>query len=113
MKRETKTTIKNYGRNRIAVFRSNQHIYAQIIDDSKSSTLVSASDHEIKETKNTEAQKQQETQKMQSARLVGELLAEKAKKQKVGKAYFDRRGYRYHGRIKALAEGARAGGLDF
>jgi len=50
---------------------------------------------------------------MQIARMVGKLLAEKAKKQKVGKAYFDRRGYKYHGRIKALAEGAREEGLDF
>ena len=113
MKKATKKTVKNYKRNRVVVFRSNQHIYVQIIDDSKGATLVSASDHEIKGTKNTEAQKLQETQKMQIARMVGILLAEKAKKQKVGKAYFDRRGYKYHGRIKALAEGAREEGLDF
>ncbi|MBI4137543.1 50S ribosomal protein L18 [Candidatus Roizmanbacteria bacterium] len=113
-----RTTPKNYKRNRIVVFRSNQHIYAQIIDDVKGATLVSASDHEIKPTKQVKnktekEQKTADTPKIGIARQVGTLLAEKAKKQKVGKAYFDRRNYKYHGRIKALAEGARAGGLDF
>lgn len=105
-----KTTTKNYKRNRISVYRSNQHIYAQIIDDVKGVTLVSASDHEIKGSKKQEDNK---TQKIANAQLVGELLAEKAKKKKIGKAFFDRRNYRYHGRVQALAEGARKGGLEF
>lgn len=111
MRTSKKVTHKNYGRNRIVIFRSNQHIYAQIIDDTKGVTLASASDLEVKPSK--EKKDAVESAKIASARMVGTLLAEKAKKQKIGKSYFDRRGYKYHGRIKALAEGARAGGLDF
>ena len=113
-----KTTQKNYKRNRIAVFRSNQHIYAQIIDDVKGATLVSASDHEIKgsskqKKKGTKEQKNANETKIARAEKVGELLAQKAKIKKISTTYFDRRNYKYHGRIKALAEGARKGGLNF
>ena len=91
---------------RLAVFRSNLHVYAQIIDDQKRQTLVAASDMEIKKDK-------QELTKTQVAAKVGELLAQKALKKKVKQVYFDRRNYLYHGRVKALAEAAREGGLEF
>lgn len=88
-------------RPRLAVFRSTQHIYAQIIDDTKNKTLVSASDIKLKGTKK------------EKAASVGEEIAEKAKKLKISKIVFDRGGYKYHGRISSLAEGARKGGLEF
>ncbi|MBI2011291.1 50S ribosomal protein L18 [Candidatus Daviesbacteria bacterium] len=94
-----------YGTNsrpRLSVFKSGQHIYAQIIDDSKSKTLVSASDIKIKEgTKKEKASK------------TGESLAIKATKKNIKQVVFDRGGFKYHGRISALAEGARKGGLEF
>jgi len=93
---------------RLAVFRSNKFIYAQIIDDKESHTLVSCSEKEL----NKKDLKEKIT-KVEKASLVGELLAEKAKKAGVKKIKFDRRSYRYHGRVKALAEGARKGGLEF
>lgn len=91
---------------RLSVFRSNKYIYCQIIDDKKGRTLVAASDHELKTSKG-------KLTKLEVAREVGKLLAQKAKKQKIKQVYFDRGGYKYHGRVKALAEGARQGGLDF
>ena len=91
---------------RLNVFRSNNNIFAQIIDDEASKTLVSASsiDKELKLENggNTEA-----------AEKVGELLAKRAKKAKISKVVFDRGGYLYHGRVKALAEAARKNGLEF
>jgi len=91
---------------RLNVFRSNSNIFAQIIDDEKQVTLVSASsiDKELKLENggNTEA-----------ATKVGELLAKRAKKEKITKVVFDRGGYQYHGRVKALAEAAREAGLEF
>ena len=91
---------------RLSVFRSNKQIYAQIIDDEASKTLVSASsiDKELKLENggNTEA-----------AVKVGELLAKRAKKAKITKVVFDRGGYLYHGRVKALADAARENGLEF
>ena len=91
---------------RLNVFRSNSNIFAQIIDDEKGTTLVSASsiDKELKLANggNTEA-----------AAKVGELLAKRAKKAKIEKVVFDRGGYLYHGRVKALAEAARENGLEF
>ena len=86
---------------RLAVFRSSQHIYAQIIDDSLSKTLVSASD--IKETGS----------KKEKALKVGKNLAEKAIKAKITEVVFDRGGFLYQGRIAELARGAREGGLKF
>ena len=91
-------------RPRLSVFRSSAHIYAQLIDDSKGKTLVSAKDSEIK--KKVKA-------KLELAKEVGKLIAEKAKGLKVEKVVFDRGGYAYHGKVKALAEGAREGGLIF
>lgn len=93
-------------RYRLAVFRSNKHIYAQIIDDEKGHTLVAASD-----LKDLKAGKK--LTKTEKAEKVGKILAEKALKLKIKDVFFDRRKYRYHGRVKALAEGARAGGLNF
>ena len=91
---------------RLAVFRSNKEIYAQLIDDDSSSTLVAASSRE-------KAASKDKTNKVDQAKLVGKLIAEKATKQGVSKVVFDRGGYIYHGRIKNLAEAAREGGLKF
>ncbi len=95
-------------RPRLNVFRSLAEIYAQVIDDQAGSTLVSASsiDHELR--KKIEGKK-----KVEQARLVGQALAERAKAKGINQVVFDRGGYRYIGRVKALAEGAREGGLDF
>lgn len=89
-------------RPRLSVFRSGKHIYAQLIDDEKEGTLVSASDLKIK--KGT---------KMEKALSVGEELAKEALKKKIKKVVFDRSGFSYHGRVEVLAEGARKGGLEF
>ncbi len=94
---------------RLCVFRSNRHIYAQLIDDEKGQTLVSASDLELAKTKRAKIKKT----KKEIAFEVGKLIAEKALKKKIEKAVFDRAGYKYHGRVKSLAEGARAGSLKF
>ncbi len=95
-------------RPRLSVFRSNKHIYAQIIDDEAGHTLVAAS------TRSKElAGKLEGKTKIEQAQLVGQLLAEKALKANIEQVVFDRNGYKYHGRVKALAEGARKGGLKF
>ena len=94
---------------RLSVFRSNKHIYLQAIDDEKGRTMASASDLNLSgPKKNKERQK-----KMESAKKAGEQLAKKLAVQKIKKAVFDRGGYKYHGRVKTAAEGARAGGLEF
>lgn len=105
-KRNRTKLSKVSDRLRLSVFRSNKHIYAQIIDDKKRTTLVSANNGELKA-------KSKKLTKQESAKEVGLLLAKKAKKKKIVKVYFDRGGYKYHGRVKALASGAREGGLDF
>lgn len=91
---------------RLNVFRSNSNIFAQIIDDEAGVTLVSTSslDKELKLTNGGN---------VEAAAKVGELLAKKAKKAKISKVVFDRGGYLYHGRVKALAEAARENGLEF
>lgn len=94
--------IKKYPR--LSVFRSNKYIYAQIIDDNKGKTLVSVSEKEIKVDGQNRTQKAEE---------VGKALAQKAIKKKIKNVVFDKGAYRYHGRIKALAQGARGGGLVF
>jgi large subunit ribosomal protein L18 len=95
-------------RPRINVFRSLKHIYAQIIDDEKGCTLVSAStlDPEIKE-------KLKSTRDIEAAKIIGSLLAKRALSKNIKKVVFDRSGYLYHGRIKALADSARNEGLEF
>ncbi len=93
-------------RPRLAVFRSLNHIYAQVIDDASGRTLVSASSVE-KELRSSGSTKSEE------AAIVGRLVAERAKAAGVERVVFDRAGFRYHGRIKSLADAARNAGLDF
>jgi len=96
------------GRPRLSVFRSSKQIYAQVIDDEKGVTLAAASTLEkaLREDLKTGAD-------VKAAHKVGKELAERAKKAGVSAVVFDRAGYLYHGRVKALAEGAREGGLVF
>jgi len=96
------------GRPRLSVFRSSKNIYAQIIDDVAGATLASAStlEKDLKGSLKTGAD-------VEAAKVVGKLLAERAKAAGVGQVVFDRGSYMYHGRVKALAEAAREGGLDF
>lgn len=94
---------------RLTVYRSLSNIYAQLVDDSESKTLASASSlsKEItEEIKNAKSKKEK-------SKIVGNLIAKKALDKKISKIVFDRNGYRYHGRVQALADGAREGGLKF
>ncbi len=99
---------KSTGRPRLSVFRSGKHIYAQIIDDAAGRTVAAAStlDKDLKTTLKTGADKD-------AAAAVGKLIAERSKAAGVLAVVFDRGSYPYHGRVKALAEAAREGGLDF
>lgn len=99
---------KSAGRMRLSVFRSSKHIYAQIIDDVKGVTVAAASSNE----KNLRGELKTGADKG-AAQRVGKLIAERAKEKGVKAVVFDRGGYMYHGRIKALADAAREGGLDF
>lgn len=101
-----KTVSGTTQRPRLAVFRSNKEIYAQIIDDVNGVTITAASTRD----KDIDASK---SNKIDAAKLVGKAIAEKALKAGVESITFDRGGYLYHGRIKSLAEGAREGGLKF
>jgi large subunit ribosomal protein L18 len=96
------------GRVRLSVFRSSQHIYAQVIDDAQGRTLAAASTLEkgLREELKTGADKA-------AAAVVGKLIAERAKAAGVTAVVFDRGGYLFHGRVKALADAAREGGLEF
>ena len=102
-------------RPRLCVFCSNKHTYAQLIDDEKGKTIVSAKDTELPTSAKATAgkEKKQLTGKIAIAFQVGKLIAKKTIKNKINKVVFDRGGYIYHGRVKALAEGAREGGLIF
>jgi large subunit ribosomal protein L18 len=91
------------GRLRLSVFRSSKYIYAQIIDTRKGHTLAEANSKALASKGN----------KTEQAKAVGQALAERAKAAGVSKVVFDRGAFRYHGRIKALADGAREGGLEF
>ena len=91
---------------RLTVFRSNKEIYAQLINDADGKTLVSASSRE-------KGIADKKVPKIEQAKLVGNLIAEKAKEAGIEQVVFDRNGYLYHGRIKSLAEAARKGGLKF
>jgi large subunit ribosomal protein L18 len=97
-----------YGRKRLSVFRSSKHIYAQVIDDDRGATLVSASSLEkiTREGLKTGAN-------LDAAKTVGKLIAQRAQDKGIKEVVFDRGGYLYHGRVKALAEAAREGGLSF
>jgi large subunit ribosomal protein L18 len=111
LKRKIRIRIKTSGtqeRPRLSVFRSARHIYAQIIDDITGRTLVSASSLEkaIKEQPKLES-------KIAMAVYVGKLVAQRAVESGIKKVVFDRNGFLYHGRVKAVSDGAREGGLDF
>jgi len=90
-------------RPRFCVFRSLKSLYAQIIDDENGKTLISTKLREIKKTKNN----------ISGAKEMGKLIAKKCLDKKISEAVFDRAGYKYHGKVKALAEGAREAGLKF
>ncbi len=107
-KRITKRVQGSTERPRLAVFRSNKHIYAQVIDDAAGKTLAAASTL----SKDIKA-KVGKPGTIEAAKQVGSLVAEKAKAAKVQKVVFDRGGYAYHGQVKALADAARAAGLEF
>lgn len=125
-RRQKRVRAKIFGteeRPRLCVFRSGKHIYAQLVNDEKGITLVFAKDQELKtellkETKMEKRTKSSLTEKKKTRKIniaygVGKLLAVKALKNKIEKVVFDRREYAYHGKVKALAEGAREGGLKF
>jgi len=104
-RRRARIRAKVFGtseRPRMSVFRSLSNIYVQLIDDEKSVTIVSADDKGLKIKGKTAA-----------AHEVGKMIAEKAVEKKIKRVVFDRGGYKYHGRVKAVAEGAREGGLEF
>jgi len=110
-KRHRRVRVQVHGtaeRPRLNVFRSLRHIYAQLIDDTVGRTLASAGtlDAELR-------QGLSKVKKTEQAKLVGELLAKRALEKGVKQVVFDRGGYKYHGRVKALAEGARSAGLQF
>lgn len=89
---------------RLCVSRSAKHVYLQLVDDEKGKTILSASDLSLTPNKKT---------KVETAKEVGKLLAKQALAKKIEQVVFDRAGYKYHGRVKAAAEGAREGGLKF
>lgn len=101
-------------RPRLSVFRSNKNITGQIIDDTKQETLVyiSSAAKKLKSSKKSDKKSKKKT-KVETAGMLGEELAKKALKKKIKKIVFDRGGYKYHGRVKSFAEGARKGGLKF
>jgi large subunit ribosomal protein L18 len=103
-----KVTLASHGRARLSVFRSSKHIHVQLIDDDKGVTLAAASSLEksMREGAKTGAN-------IAAAKAVGKLIAERAKEKGIKDVVFDRGGYLYHGRIKALADAAREGGLNF
>lgn len=98
----------NHERPRLSVFRSSKHIYAQVIDDVLGQTIVAASTMEkaVKDKSDFE-------NKVSKAFYIGKLVAERAKEKGVSSVVFDRNGFMYHGRVKALSDGARDGGLNF
>ncbi len=118
LRRKKRVRKKIFGypeRPRVSVFRSHKHVYAQIINDVEGHTLVALSSlsPEVR-TKVEELKSKGEIKgKVDLARLVGRMLAEKAKAKGITKVVFDRGGYKYHGRVKAVAEGLREGGLEF
>jgi len=112
LRRKKRIRKKVFGtpeRPRLCIYRSLKHIYAQIIDDTKGVTLAAAStlDSEIRE------ELKELKGKIAKAQIVGKMIAKKALEKGIKKVVFDRNGFLYHGRVKALADGAREGGLDF
>ena len=103
-RRIRRRVIGSSGRPRLSIFRSNKQIYAQVIDDERGHTVASASSIELSNG---------DASKVVAAQEVGASIAKRALQSGVKSVVFDRGGYKYHGRVKALAEAARAGGLDF
>ena len=109
LRRKTRSRSKikmSTNRMRLAVYRSNKYIYGQIVDDTVGKTLLSISSKDLKD-------KSESKGKLDISFKTGEAIATMAKKKKINEIVFDRSGYKYHGRVKALAEGARKGGLKF
>jgi large subunit ribosomal protein L18 len=118
LRRKKRVRKKIFGypeRPRVSVFRSHKHVYAQVINDVEGHTLVALSSlsPEVRAKVEELKSKGEVKGKVDVARLVGRMLAEKAKEKGITKVVFDRGGYKYHGRVKALAEGLREGGLEF
>jgi large subunit ribosomal protein L18 len=108
VRRRVKHAAGTSGRTRLSVFRSSKHIHAQLIDDNKGVTLAAASS--LEKTMRAGAKN---GANIAAAKAVGKLIAERAKEKGIKNVVFDRGGYLYHGRIKALADAAREGGLNF
>ena len=94
---------------RLVVYRSNVHIYAQLVDDNENKTLISSSSN----NKDLKASVKKTANKIEASTLVGKSLGEKLKKDKIKRIVFDRNGYKYHGRVKALADAVREAGIQF
>ena len=105
-KKRSKKSFPIEGEYRLCVYKSAKHIEAQVIDDLNHNTIIAASSKE-------KAYNSKKINKTELASLVGKSLAERAKSKKVVSVYFDRNGFKYHGRVKALAEASRKGGLKF
>lgn len=101
------------GRPRLVVFRSNQYIYGQIIDDESGRTLVAQSDRILKGSTGLKEESKDAKRGVSGAFEVGKMIAQKAKEKSIASVVFDRGGYRYQGLVKAFADGAREGGLKF
>lgn len=108
VRRKVRLAAGTSGRARLSVFRSSKHIHAQLIDDLKGETLAAASSLE-----KTMREKGKTGANIEAAKAVGKLIAERAKEKGIKDVVFDRGGYIYHGRVKALADAAREGGLNF
>jgi large subunit ribosomal protein L18 len=108
VRRKVRLAAGTSGRARLSVFRSSKHIHAQLIDDLKGETLAAASSLE-----KTMREKNKTGANIEAAKAVGKLIAERAKEKGIKDVVFDRGGYMYHGRVKALADAAREGGLNF
>ncbi|MBT9131681.1 50S ribosomal protein L18 [candidate division NPL-UPA2 bacterium Unc8] len=109
VKRQKRRVWGSKNRPRLAVFRSARHIYGQLIDDENSKTLLGVSSSSASFRSHNSGS----TGNIEAAKAVGALLAEAAKELGIKNIVFDRRGYLYHGRVRALAEGARKGGIEF
>lgn len=106
--RGRKKIVGTAQRPRLSIFKSNKHIYVQLIDDELGKTLVALSDKKLESQKSAE-----KLTKLKKAELLGEKLAHAAEHKKLKEIVFDRSGYRYHGRVRGVAQGARKGGMSF
>lgn len=114
-KQRVRAKIKGTRRTpRLSVYRSLKHVYAQIIDDSKGETVLTVSDHELKKEVLEKARKEVKgSSQVIIAFALGKVIAQRAQRRGINRVVFDRGGRAYHGRVRALAEGARKGGLKF